>query len=74
MLPRHTGIEQARPREHLSTPPARRVGLRRPIFRRRHLVVLPRGADVARSRGREGSGGARENRSPVGHIKTDRHR
>ena len=71
LSPVMTGIELAHPREHLSTPPARRVGLRCPTFCRRHRG-RPCGAGAAWLRGRAGSGGAREGRSLAGHMKTDR--
>ena len=53
-----------------TAPPASRVALRRPLFRREHRG-LPCGGGVARSRGSGGSGGARESRCPAGHTKTE---
>ena len=37
---RHPGERAIRPRESLSTPPARRVGHRRPFFRRGHRGLM----------------------------------
>ena len=51
------GIELS-PEGNLPTSPARRVGLRRPLFRRGHLRLCVAG--VPRSRGRGGSGGGQE--------------
>ena len=68
--PAKTRIEQARPRELLSTPLAHRVGLRRPIFRQRQQG-RPCLVGMARSLGRGGSGGAWENHSLAGHTKTE---
>ena len=52
----HPGSSRSSPRAHLSAPPARRVGRRRPFLRRRHVRVLSAGS-VARSRGRGGLSG-----------------
>ena len=64
-------LSKPSPGGHLPMPPAHRVRLRRPFVRRRHLRGLPCGAGVARSRGRGGSGGARESRCPARPTKTE---
>ena len=56
-IPRHSGERAIRPREGLSTPPALRVGHRRPFFRRCVRGLLcGTGVEPPRGRGRPSGG------------------
>ena len=64
---RHPGERAVRRRESLSTPPARRIGHGRPLFRR-GLRGLMCGAGVEPPRGRGRSSGARESQLFFGYV------
>ena len=66
---RHPGERATRPREGISTPPPRRIGHRRPFFRRVVIGWLC-GMGVAPHRGRGRSSGARDSQLFFGSVIT----